>query len=129
MNEKVLEIDYSQEVVKVTTTQGLYLGKKVISSLPLGVLQSSTVRFVPALPSSYLAVIDMLDASVHEKVIVSFEKPFWQPQSKWLSFVRRNMTKSMYQMAHVLPSRLHKHVLMLFISGNDARKLLTLTDD
>ncbi len=43
-------MDYSQGLVKITTSKGVHYGKKVISSLPLGVLQSKAVVFIPPLP-------------------------------------------------------------------------------
>jgi hypothetical protein len=39
--------------VKVTTKKGVYYAKKVISSLPLGVIQAKKVKFVPTLPLDY----------------------------------------------------------------------------
>jgi monoamine oxidase len=65
LNEKVIEIDYSHNVVKVVTDKRVYYGKKVISSLPLGVLKHKFVKFVPELPQKYLDSIHLLDSSVH----------------------------------------------------------------
>ena len=45
LNEVVTKIDYSQPIIKVITNKGVYYSKKVISSLPLGVLLAKTVEF------------------------------------------------------------------------------------
>ncbi len=42
-NQIVTRIDYSNAVVKVHTKDQVYLARKIISSLPLGVLKSNTV--------------------------------------------------------------------------------------
>ena len=55
---------------------------------------------------------------------MSFSHDFWSENRKWLCFVRKNMVKSMYIIAHVLEGNPDKHVLMLFISGDDGRKLI-----
>lgn len=51
LGEVVTKIDYSSENVEITTFKGdfqsKYVAKKVISSLPLGVLKSKEVTFVP----------------------------------------------------------------------------------
>lgn len=47
-------IDYSSTNVKITTADGqIFLAKKVISSLPLGVLKTGDVKFIPNLPAKY----------------------------------------------------------------------------
>ena len=53
LNEEVIEIDYHRDIVKVKTTTNIYYGRKIISSLPLGVLQSKKVKFFPPLPEPY----------------------------------------------------------------------------
>lgn len=45
LSEVVTKIDYSKPIVKVVTNKGVYYAKKVISSLPLGVLLAKTVEF------------------------------------------------------------------------------------
>ena len=60
LNEVVTEIDYSQAIVKVTTNKGVYYAKKVISSLPIGVLQAKAVNFVPTLPESLQKTFDRI---------------------------------------------------------------------
>lgn len=47
LNQEVLEIDYTHDIVKVRTHQGHYYAKKIISSIPLGVLKSGKVKFTP----------------------------------------------------------------------------------
>ena len=65
LNETVLSIDYSQDIVKIETNKGAHYAKKIISSLPLGVLQHKQVQLIPEIPREYQKSINLLDASVH----------------------------------------------------------------
>lgn len=50
LNSVVTKIDYSGPLVKIYTKDNVFTAEKVISSLPLGVLKSNNVEFVPKLP-------------------------------------------------------------------------------
>jgi monoamine oxidase len=64
--------------VIVTSADGrTETGSHVIVTLPLGVLQAGSVRFVPDLPADRLAAIDRLGMGQFEKVALRFERPFW----------------------------------------------------
>ena len=56
-NTRVLSIDYSGPVVRLKTTNGYYTAKKIISSLPLGILKAGRVQFNPQLPPRYQEAI------------------------------------------------------------------------
>ena len=42
-NQQVLKIDYSLDTIKIHTKDNVFQAKKVISSLPLGILQGGLV--------------------------------------------------------------------------------------
>lgn len=46
-HQRVHTIDYSSELIKVTTNKQTFYAKKVISSLPLGILKAGKVKFIP----------------------------------------------------------------------------------
>lgn len=59
--ERVLSIDYTGKDVKIFTSKGkTYLAKRVISSLPLGVLKHNSTKFVPPLPKRYTELINKI---------------------------------------------------------------------
>lgn len=76
-NTKVLGIDYSGPIVRLKTTNGIYSAKKVISSLPLGILQAGVVQFIPQLPQPYQVAIKSIGMGNENKLFVHFKKPFW----------------------------------------------------
>ena len=59
-NTRVLSIDYAGKYVRIHTTNGLYSAKRLISSLPLGVLKTNKVKFNPPLPQSHQSAIETL---------------------------------------------------------------------
>lgn len=86
---QVKEIIYGKEnkseYCEVITHDGQrYCGKKVISSLPLGILKANRVKFSPCLPEGHKRCIDRMGWGVMNKVILSFEKPFWKQNPEWL---------------------------------------------
>src|SRR5215831_13372318 len=72
-------VDYaSPHAVSVTTVDGReYSADAAIVTLPLGVLKSGSVRFSPSLPDWKRAVIERLGVGLLNKVVVSFDAPFW----------------------------------------------------
>lgn len=54
LGERVVKVDYSGKYIQVTTDKKRsYYAKRVISSLPLGVLKAKLVKFVPPLSKKY----------------------------------------------------------------------------
>lgn len=72
------KIDYRRKIIRIKTNKNkVYLAKKVISSLPLGVLKNKKVEFDPELPDKYLKIIDKIGVGNMNKLYVSFSKRFW----------------------------------------------------
>ncbi len=77
-NQPVTNIDYSGSEVKITTSNNqVYYAKKVINTIPLGVLKSGSVTFTPALPTDYQTAISSIAMGVFNKVIVTLDGVFW----------------------------------------------------
>jgi monoamine oxidase len=77
-NTVVTSIDYSQDVINVTTSSGtVYRASKVICTVPLGVLKAGDVKFTPPLPANKQASIDRLRMGSTNKVFAIFPSVFW----------------------------------------------------
>ena len=118
LSEKVLKIDYFGEIVKITTTKGTYHTKKVISSLPLGVLQKGSVQFSPPLSPPYSTAIFNIGCGTENKLYVSFESSFWDTSQTWINFVRKNEKRSEFSDAMSIIQG-GKYILLFFLAGND----------
>lgn len=74
----VTEIHWQRGSVRVTTAGGKVIeGDRVVVTVPLGVLQSDSIRFDPPLPDHTRAVRAMGYGGVI-KFIVEFHEPFWK---------------------------------------------------
>lgn len=71
----------------VTTGTGAFTAQRVVVTLPLGVLQSGTVAFSPALPVAKRAAIAQLGMGVLNKCCLRFPTAFWDTETDWLNYV------------------------------------------
>ena len=84
LNTKVIQVDYSKsDLISVSTVHatnglpGIYTASSVIVTLPLGVLQSSTVKFTPPLPQVNVNAIEGLGSGLLNKCVLIFPRAFW----------------------------------------------------
>ncbi|XP_061112214.1 lysine-specific histone demethylase 2 isoform X2 [Conger conger] len=78
LNTPVKAIDYSGELVKVTSSNGSqWTAQKVLVTVPLALLQKNKLQFVPPLPERKLKAINSLGAGVIEKIALQFPYRFW----------------------------------------------------
>ncbi|MFD8705474.1 FAD-dependent oxidoreductase [Kitasatospora sp. NPDC059648] len=82
----VQQIDWNSGGVTVTTDKGTFLADHVVVTLPLGVLQSGSVKFGPGLPADKQAAIDKLGMGVLNKCYLRFPKVFWA-DTDWLMYM------------------------------------------
>lgn len=73
--------------VVVTTNRGRFSAQRVVITLPLGVLQSGSVRFSPALPSDKQTAINKLGMGLLNKCYLRFPQVFWNPNADWVGYV------------------------------------------
>lgn len=88
LGEVVKSVAYSEaNGVLVTTNKGEFIAQRVIITLPLGVLQSGSVSFAPALPSNKQTAIDKLGMGVLNKCYLRFPTAFWDTNVDWINYV------------------------------------------
>ena len=76
LNTVVESVDWSQTPVVVTTRSGeTFSADHVLITLPLGVLQAGSVRFIPALPAEKQQAIDTLVMGPAHKLIYRYAAP------------------------------------------------------
>uniref|UniRef100_A0A7N6FCJ7 CW-type domain-containing protein n=1 Tax=Anabas testudineus TaxID=64144 RepID=A0A7N6FCJ7_ANATE len=77
-NCPVQAIDYSGDVVRVTSTNGSqWTAQKVLVTVPLTLLQKNLIQFNPPLSERKLKAIHSLGAGIIEKVALQFPCRFW----------------------------------------------------
>ncbi len=70
---RVTGIDWSGQLVQVTTDKGVIRARKVIVTVPIGVLKSGSIRFTPALPLEKARALDGLRMGALSKIGLRFE--------------------------------------------------------
>ena len=78
-NQIVKSIDYRQsQQITITTNKAIFNAKKVLVTLPLGVLKANTVNFFPALPIAKQNAIKKLGSGILNKTYLRFPSYFWE---------------------------------------------------
>ncbi|MDT8990526.1 FAD-dependent oxidoreductase [Curvibacter sp. APW13] len=83
----VTRIAYDSAGVTVTTKSGSFAASRVVVTLPLGVLQSGSVSFSPALPAAKQTAISKLGMGVYNKCYLRFPYAFWNTQVDWIEYI------------------------------------------
>jgi monoamine oxidase len=93
LSNPVKEIKWKQDAVEVVTEQKTITTKKVLVTVPVGVLQSETIRFSPSIPGTINAAKKLGFGPVI-KTVLQFDEAFWkkkeftqQKDLKKLSFI------------------------------------------
>jgi monoamine oxidase len=89
LNTPVTEIEWQRGAVAVKTPAGTFQARRAIMSLPLGVLQSGSVRFTPPLPPEKQRALASLEMGPVIRVSLCFRERFWEelPEMRNLSFL------------------------------------------
>ncbi|MEU2234070.1 flavin monoamine oxidase family protein [Streptomyces vietnamensis] len=76
LNRPVVQVSYRRTGVEIVTADGqVHLARTVVMAVPAGVLQSSTIRFDPVLPSGRIAAINGVKYQAVFKGILEFAQP------------------------------------------------------
>jgi monoamine oxidase len=118
VNNTVTQVSYDNKRVSVATNQAVFQADRVLITLPLGVLQSGTVRFVPALPRDKQAAIERLGMGLLNKLYLRFAEPFWPTDSHWLGY----LSAPWHEWVNLYPL-IGEPVLLGFNAGRRARAL------
>ena len=87
LSTTVQEIDYGSSNITIKTNNGTFSAKKVIVTVPLGVLKAGAINFTPALPSAYVGAISRLGMGVLNKTYLRFPYRFWDGQEQLLGYI------------------------------------------
>jgi monoamine oxidase len=77
LSHPVKEIKWKRDDVQVVTEQRDFSSKKVLITVPVGVLQSETIRFSPAIPEIITAAKKLGFGPVI-KTLLQFDEAFWK---------------------------------------------------
>jgi monoamine oxidase len=87
LSEPVAAIAPTAKGVEVTTTRANHRADHAIVTLPLGVLQSGSVRFAEPLDHRRQRAIDALGMGLLNKCVLRFDRAFWPADKDWIDFL------------------------------------------
>lgn len=122
----VQEINYGGSNVTIKTNNGTFSAKKVILTVPLGVLKAGAIKFTPALPAGYSAAISRLGMGVLNKTYLRFPYRFWDNQEQLLGYIglERGRWAEWYDFQRIT----NQPILLGFNAGSFASTLEAYSD-
>lgn len=79
INTPIKLIDYSQKEITLTDNSGAtYTADKIILTVPITVLKSNDIKFIPELPVTQTDAFSKIGMGAGMKIILKFNKRFWK---------------------------------------------------
>lgn len=110
-------------VISLRTQNGkIYQAKRVICTIPLGILQRNLIQFNPPLPEPYQQSILSIGNGFQNKLFASFKYPFWGNRKGWINFVLKGKKHNKYPIAFIYPCP-KNNILVIFVAGKASVEL------
>jgi len=123
LNTIVTKIDYSQETVQLTdSNNNLYQADKVIITVPIPILKSGNIQFIPTLPTEKTNAFAKIGMDAGMKVFLKFSSKFFD----------QNIIGGQICAAYADDSvgkAQNDNVLLAFVMGEQAEYLTSLGSD
>lgn len=86
LESPVTQVSYGTNTTPFIVTNGnkRIEADAIICTLPIGVLKSNQVEFLPALSKEKQTAIDNLGLGFQNKVVLEFDKPFWDKSANYI---------------------------------------------
>lgn len=125
-NQRVTKIDYSNERVQATHNGNISEADYVVVTVPLGVLKSGNIEFVPALPAYKQLAIQKVGMNCVNKFLLVWDAAFWDDE-QYISYTPEVRDKFNY---FVNIKKIHPDVnaLMTFAYADYGRQTEVMED-
>ena len=100
----------------------------VIVTVPLGVLKTDHIRFVPALPKQKRAAIERLGMGLLDKVYLRYDRVFWDKDTTWIITPENGLPPGQFNQWLNLAPYIGQPVLVAFNGAGPARDLARMSD-
>lgn len=77
LNAPVQQIDYSSNKIKIQTDQTTYEGDKVLITVPVNIMKSGMIDFIPQLPNDKINAYNSIQMGDGLKVFIEFKENFY----------------------------------------------------
>lgn len=127
LNQKVSQIDYSDNKIKLTHNGTISLADYAIITVPLGVLKANTIQFVPTLPAAKQTAIQKLGMSCVNKFFLTWDTAFWD-DVQYIIYTPETKDKFNY-FVNIKKFSPSVNALMTFAYADYARQTESMTDE
>ena len=123
LNTPVKQIDYSGPIIQVTdTNNNIYTADKVIITVPITILKSGDIEFVPALPTEKTTAFSNIGMDAGMKVFLKFNTKFFDENILGGAICAAYADDS-------IGKAQDDNVLLAFVMGQQAEYLTSLGSD
>jgi len=122
LNHIVTKIEYHDDMVIVSTGDEQFYSRKALVTVPLGVLKSGDIVFVPPLPKNKQNAISELGMGLLQKHWLLFNEVFWDDDVIWILPINNQNWECMNY------THTGKPVLLCFSMGKYAKYQESLPD-
>lgn len=129
LNQRVNKIDYHANGVDVYTDRGQYHADYAIVTVPLGVLKSGRIKFIPDLPKFKRDAIRQLKMGVYDKIILHFDYAFWDLDKEWMGILPNSNRPADIMEIMNLGKFTHQPDLLIFTAGDYAKTVESWSDE
>ncbi|SLN57521.1 Pseudooxynicotine oxidase [Falsiruegeria litorea R37] len=129
LNTDIRKIETTPTKVRLRDAQGQETGvDAVIVTVPLGVLKTDHIRFVPALPKQKRAAIERLGMGLLDKVYLRYDTVFWDADATWILTPENGLPPGQFNQWLNLAPYIDEPVLVAFNGAGPARDLARTSD-
>jgi monoamine oxidase len=126
--QAVERVSYNRDGVRVKTSQGLEIkAKKLILTVPLGILKKGKIVFDPPLPKEKLDVIGRIGFGNYQKTALLYEELFWDPELHLFDWDGGATGKEWAEWVNLYPFT-GEPALIAFHTGKAAYGIESMTD-
>lgn len=128
LQETVQSVTYQPNHVSVTTDKGItYTADAIVCTVSLGVLQSNSIEFVPALPSWKQTALDQVEMFTFAKVYVQLDGAFWDQQPNQLILVSESLRYPLWMRYRNCGK--HQNLFLCYLGGREAERVERLSSE
>lgn len=127
LDHQVKLVRHGQSGVTVETSKGVLTADAVLITAPVNVLKAGVIKFEPELPDWKLEAIEGLGEGVVNKVVLSFDKPYWPDDVEFFAYVNSRAPGEFPFIMNLYPYT-RKPMLVGYVNGRHAEVLEDLPD-
>jgi monoamine oxidase len=125
-NYSVSSVNYQGSTVVTTANGETFESDYILVTVPLGVLKTNSITFLPALPTDKTTAINGLEMGTVNKFMLVWDSPFWDTSLQFIGYTPE--TKGKFNYFLNVRKYSSNNALVTFAFGNYAQQTEAMTD-